>query len=192
MEIIVFSILAGVLGTGLGGGVVIDGKVNTGFNNIGSELGHIVIEHNGRACNCGRKGCWERYASATGLIALTKEQMERDAGSALWRIAPSLDQVDGQTAFIAAREGDASGKAVVALYLEYLANGLSSVVNIFQPEVICIGGGVGNEGDALLIPVIEMVAKTTFRHPTRNTEIRVASLGNDAGIIGAALVGVEV
>ncbi|MCL2719046.1 MAG: ROK family protein [Lachnospiraceae bacterium] len=178
------------LGTGLGGGIVIDGKISTGFNNIGGEIGHVIVEHNGRACNCGRKGCWEKYASASGLIALTKEQMERDTESAMWRIAPELDKVDGRTAFLAAREGDASGKAVVALYLEYLASGLSNVINIFQPEVVCIGGGVCNEGDALLLPIKEMVAKTTFRHPTRNTEIRIASLGNDAGIIGAALAGV--
>lgn len=180
------------LGTGLGGGMVINGKINTGFNNIGGEIGHIVIEHNGRPCNCGRKGCWEKYASASGLITLTREQMEREAGSAMWRIAPSLEKVDGRTAFLAAKEGDEAGKAVVALYLEYLAGGLSNIVNIFQPEVICIGGGVCNEGDALLLPVREMVARTTFRHPTRNTEIRIASLGNDAGIIGAALAGAEV
>jgi len=179
------------LGTGLGSGIIINGKVYTGYNNIGGEIGHTVIETNGRQCNCGRKGCWEKYASATGLILTTKEQMEKDAGSVMWRIAPTLEQVDGRTAFLAAREGDASGKLVVERYFEDLASGLSSVINIFQPEVICIGGGICNEGDVLLLPVKELVEKSSFRHPSRNTEIRIASLGNDAGIIGAALFGVE-
>jgi len=180
------------LGTGLGSGIIIDGKVYTGFNNIGAEIGHIVVEQNGRQCNCGRKGCWERYASASGLIITTREQMEKDAGSVMWRFAPTLEQVDGRTAFLAAREGDVSGKLVVGFYFEYLASGLCSVINVFQPEVVCIGGGVCNEGDVLLVPVREMVERESFRHPSRNTEIRIAALGNDAGIIGAALFGVGV
>lgn len=177
------------LGTGIGGGIVIDGKIYTGFNNIGGEIGHIVIEHEGRQCNCGRRGCWEKYAAASGLVSLTKEQMEKDSESILWHIAPTLKLVNGETAFRAADKGDASGKAVVDLYINYLANGLSSVINIFQPEVLCIGGGICNEGDILLLPLREIVKKSTFRHPERNTEIRIASLGNDAGIIGAALAG---
>ncbi|MCL2253884.1 MAG: ROK family glucokinase [Lachnospiraceae bacterium] len=175
------------LGTGIGGGIVADGKIYSGFNQIGGEIGHMVIEYEGRKCNCGRNGCWEKYAAASALVTLTKEQMERDKDSALWRIAPEPMQVDGRTAFIAAREGDASGQAVVSLYLNYLACGLSNVINIFQPEIICLGGGVSNEGDNLLLPLQEIVKNLTFRHPTRNTEIRIASLGNDAGIIGAAL-----
>ena len=181
------SMILVTLGTGLGGGIVIDGKVFSGANNIGAEIGHLVIEHGGRPCNCGRLGCWEKYAAASGLISLTKEQMERDKDSALWRLAPTLDDVEGHMAFMAAAEGDASAQAVVALYIEYLANGLCSIINIFQPEVICLGGGVSNAGDALLMPLRELVAKNTFRHPEKNTEIRIASLGNDAGIIGAAL-----
>jgi glucokinase len=187
-----FSMVLITLGTGIGGGIVMDGKLVNGFNYIGGEVGHIVIEHNGRQCNCGRKGCWERYAAATGLIALTREEMERDKdkSGALWRLAPSLEEVGGRTAFIAAREGDAAGQAVVDLYLDYLACGLANIVNIFQPEVLCIGGGVSNEADEyLLFPLRERVKKATFRHPERNTEIRIASLGNDAGIIGAALAG---
>jgi glucokinase len=184
-----FSMILITLGTGIGGGIVIDGKLSTGFNNIGGEVGHIVIEYDGRKCNCGRKGCWEKYAAASGLITLTKEQMERDKSSALWRISSASDKVDGRTAFIAAREGDASGKAVVELYLNYLACGLASLINIFQPDVLCIGGGVSNEGDDLLLPLRELVKNNTFRHPDKNTEIRIASLGNDAGIIGAALAG---
>jgi glucokinase len=179
------------LGTGIGGGVVMDGKVCNGFNHIGGEVGHTVIEFNGRQCNCGNRGCWERYAAATGLIALTKEEMERDIKkeSALWRLAPTLEEVGGRTAFMAAREGDACGRAVVALYLEYLACGISNIINILQPEVICIGGGVSNEREEdLLIPLREIVKKTSYQHPERNTEIRTAARGNDAGIIGAALV----
>ncbi|MCL2051694.1 MAG: ROK family protein [Lachnospiraceae bacterium] len=178
------------LGTGIGGGIVINGKIFTGFNQIGGEIGHMAFIHDGKSCNCGAKGCWEKYASASGLIALTKEQMDIDPASTMWQIAPDKHLVDGQTAFIAKGEGDASGQLVVNKYLNYLASGLSSIVNIFQPEIITIGGGISNEGDAMLLPVREMVEKSTFRHPVRNTEIRIASLGNDAGIIGAALAGV--
>jgi glucokinase len=181
------SMVLVTLGTGVGGGIVIEGKICNGFNNIGGEIGHMIIEYDGRQCGCGRKGCFERYASATGMIALTTEQMERDKNSAMWRIAPNLNQVNGMTAFIAAREGDASGKAVVELYLNYLACGIISLVNILQPEVLCLGGGMSNEGDDLLLPLREIVGKNTYRHPELNTEIRIAALGNDAGIIGAAL-----
>ena len=175
------------LGTGLGGGIVIDGKVFSGANNIGAEIGHLVIEHGGRPCNCGRLGCCEKYAAASGLISLAQEQMARDKNSALWRLAPNPADVEGQMVFMAAAEGDKSAQDVIALYIDYLANGISSIINIFQPEVICLGGGVSNAGDALLMPLREIVAKDTFRHPEKNTEIRIASLGNDAGIIGAAL-----
>jgi glucokinase len=175
------------LGTGIGGGIVVNGKLYTGFNNIAGEIGHIVIVYDGLQCDCGRKGCWEKYASATGLINITKSFMEKHEDSKLWQIAPTPEEVDGRTAFTAAKQGDDAGKAAIDLFLGYLACGISSIINTFQPEIICIGGGICNEGDALLEPLKEIVKRNTFRHTEKNTELRIASLGNDAGLIGAAL-----
>jgi glucokinase len=175
------------LGTGVGGGIVLGGKLHVGFNHIGAEIGHTVVVKDGLSCNCGRKGCWEKYASASGLITMTRERMEEESYSKMWEISPSLDDVDGMTAFKAADQGDSAGQAVVDLYIDYLACGIGNIINIFQPEIVCIGGGISNEGEALLLPLKERVANDSFRHPTRNTEIRIASLGNDAGLIGAAL-----
>ena len=140
------------LGTGVGGGIVIDGKIYDGFNFAAAELGHTVIEKDGVLCNCGRRGCWEKYSSATGLIRMTKEEMEACPDSAMWKIAPSLDLVDGKTSYDGAKAGDEAAKRVVAKYQDYLATGLANMVNIFQPEVLCIGGGVCGQGDPLLLP----------------------------------------
>lgn len=178
------------LGTGIGGGVILDGRIYTGFNFAGAELGHMVIEVGGRPCTCGRLGCWEAYASATGLATLTKEAMEADKDSEMWKIAGSLDGVNGKTAFDAMRAGDRAGKTVVDSYISYLACGLVNVINIFQPEILCIGGGICKEGDNLLIPLHKMIEKERYsRFAKKQTELCVAKLGNDAGIIGAALIG---
>ncbi len=129
------------LGTGVGGGIIIGGKIYGGFNFAGAELGHIVINVDGELCTCGRHGCWEAYASATALIRQTRQAMVANPDSAMWRIAGTLDKVDGRTAFDAMRAGDVVGKKVVDRYIQYIACGLINVINIFQPEVLCIGGG---------------------------------------------------
>ena len=179
------------LGTGVGSGIIIDGKIYSGFNYAGGEIGHIVIQMNGRDCTCGRKGCFEAYSSATGLIKTTKEAMDANNDSAMWAVAEENGgKVNGQTAFIAARKGDAAAKQVVDSYIESLACGIINIINIFQPEVICIGGGVSNEGDNLFLPLMEYVDKEQYsRYCDKTTDIRIALLGNDAGIIGAAMLG---
>jgi glucokinase len=179
------------LGTGVGSGIIIGGKIYAGSNFAGGELGHTVIVANGRPCTCGRRGCWEAYASATGLIASTREAMERDRASALWKIAGgSPEGVDGRTAFKAMRAGDAAGKAVVDGYIFYLACGIANCINIFQPDILCLGGGISNEGEALLVPLRAAVKKEVFsKYSSRQTVICRAQLGNDAGILGAALLG---
>ena len=118
------SLILVTLGTGIGTGIILGGKIQAGCNGFGGEGGHIVIVHGGEPCTCGRRGCWERYASASALVRQTKAAMEADPGSAMWQAAGSLDQVDGRTAFAAMRSGDAAAKAVVAQYLDYLAEGL--------------------------------------------------------------------
>ena len=178
------------LGTGVGGGIIIGGKIYTGFNFCGAELGHVVIEYNGRQCNCGRKGCFEAYSSATALITATKKAMEEDKDSAMWNIAGSIDKVDGKTAFDAMRAGDKSGKAVVDEYIKYLSVGLTDMINIFQPAILCIGGGICNEGETLLAPVRAFIDREQYAmNSTKKTKVCKAQLGNDAGIIGAALLG---
>ena len=189
-----FSVMI-TLGTGLGGGIVINGKVYSGFNFAGAELGHIVIEKDGRQCSCGRKGCWEAYSSATGLVNMTKDAIiaARESGRATAMeemIGGDLDKVSARTAFNAQKAGDALGAEVVDEYISYLATGIVNIINIFQPNVLSIGGGVCNEGDNLMKPLLEKVWSETYsREGTPRTEILIAKLGNDAGIIGAAVLG---
>lgn len=180
------------LGTGLGGGIIIDKKVYSGFNFAGAELGHIVIEYNGRQCTCGRKGCWEAYSSATGLIAMTKDKLESTADTIMHEmVKENGGEISGKTAFAAMKKGDNAGAEVVDMYINYLACGIATIINIFQPEVLCIGGGVCNEGDALMKPLIALVEKEQYsRDSMAKTQIKIASLGNDAGIIGAAVLGI--
>ena len=183
------SLVAITLGTGIGGGVVMGGRLLTGFNFAGGEIGHFVMRHDGEPCSCGRRGCFEAYCSATALIRQTRRAMERTPESLMWQEAPSLDDVNGRTAFDAMRLDDPAAKAVVDQYIAYLADGLTSIVNIFQPEILCVGGGICNEGETLLAPVREIFDREDYaRDSQRRTSIVRATLGNDAGIIGAALL----
>ena len=182
------------LGTGLGGGIIIDNKVYSGFNFAGAELGHTVIEKGGRPCTCGRKGCWEAYSSATGLVNITKDRIldARAAGHKTVMedmIGGDLSKVSARTAFNAMKQGDEVGAEVVDEYITYLAVGVANIINIFQPNVLSIGGGICNEGENLTKPLLEKVWKETYsREGTPKTDIRIAKLGNDAGIIGAAVL----
>lgn len=176
------------LGTGVGAGLIVNGKLRGGV--ASSEAGHMVICQDGELCNCGRRGCWERYASATGLIQQTKRAMEAHPESVLHELAAEHG-VEGRTAFQAAEAGDETALAVCRGYVNYLASGLASLINILRPEVVAIGGGVAGAPEHLLLePLREAVAKESFsRHGGRITRILPAELGNDAGIIGAAMLG---
>lgn len=179
------------LGTGVGGGVIIDGKIYSGFNYAGAELGHTVIEHNGRQCSCGRKGCFEAYASATALVNMTKEKLAACKDTVMWEMCGNdISKADARIAFAAMKQGDRAGKEVVDMYISYLACGITNMINIFQPEVLLIGGGVCNEKDYLLKPLVEIVNTEQYtRNQPIKTEIKIAALGNDAGIVGAAALG---
>lgn len=175
------------LGTGIGSGIILGGKILRGFNFAAGEMGHTVIVKDGRPCNCGRRGCWERYASARALSEDTKEAMKNDPDTMMWKIAGDLDHVNAKTAFDAMAAGDACGKRVVENWMEYVACGVANVVNTFQPEVICIGGGVSNQGETLLAPVRAYVERETHNITTgHNPVINACVLRNDAGVIGAA------
>ena len=176
------------LGTGIGAGIIVDGKLRGGA--ASSEAGHMVILQGGEPCNCGRRGCWERYASATALIRQTRAAMEAHPDSGLYAAAEALGTVDGRTAFQAALEGDETALAVCRQYVEYLADGTVSLINILRPEAVAIGGGVAAAPEALLLePLRKIVEQEAFaRHGGRVTRVVRAELGNDAGIIGAALL----
>ncbi len=179
------------LGTGVGGGIVINDKIYSGFNGAGGELGHIVISVDGRPCSCGRHGCWEAYSSATALIKRTKEKIEEaektGRRSVMAELAEKRGKITARTSWDAMRSGDPDAKEIVDEYVHYLAEGIANIVNIFQPEIISIGGGISNEKDNLLKPVAEEVRSLQYGGGVvKETEIRIAELGNDAGIIGAA------
>ncbi len=178
------------LGTGVGSGIIVNGKLVTGLNYAAGEMGHTVIVYDGLQCNCGRKGCWEKYSSATALIAQTKDAMRANSDSIMWdMIDGNFGNVNGRTAFDAARKGDATAKAVCNKYISMLACGISNIVNTFQPDMVCVGGGVGNEKENLLSPVRKILASERYSiHAKKQTQLVAAELGNDAGIVGAALL----
>ena len=186
------NFIAVTLGTGVGGGIIIDGKIFSGWNSFGAELGHTTLIMNGEPCTCGRNGCFEAYASATALIRQTKAAMEKDKASKMWEIAGSLDNVNGKTAFDGMRAGDETAKKVCDQYIEYVACGIVDIINTFQPEFVCIGGGISKEKDNLRIPIEQYVDKYRFgKTAKKKTAIKIAQLGNDAGIIGAAFLGLK-
>ena len=173
------------LGTGVGGGIVIDGKLFEGNMSAGAELGHSVIVAGGESCTCGRCGCLEAYASATALIRDTKRAMEANKDSKMWQIG-SIDRVSGETAF-AYKDSDTAAKAVVDGYIEKLAVGITNIANEFRPEAVILGGGVCAEGDVLIKPLQELVDKEIFAGSKGpRVKIITATLGNSAGLLGAA------
>ncbi len=183
------SMIMITLGTGVGGGIIIDGKLMTGQWGMGGELGHTVIVVDGEPCNCGRNGCLEAYTSATALVRQTKKAMEENPDSDLWRVVNGdINAVNGKTPFLAK---DDVAKNVIDRYLSYLAEGVLNVTNVFQPEIITIGGGISHEGEAIIEPLKKRLEKHAYtRFSAKHTEIKLAKLGNDAGIIGAALLGI--
>lgn len=176
------------LGTGVGSGIIVDGKMLHGFNSAGGEAGHSMLVLGGEECTCGRRGCWEAYASVTGLIKQTKRAIEENPASLMSELAEKEGKVSGRTAFEAAKAGDAAALEVVKQYQIYVAEGLLNIENIFQPEIIAIGGGISREGEYLLGPIREYVAKLGYNKYMKKTKIVTAQLFNDAGIIGAAMI----
>ena len=177
------------LGTGVGSGIIINGKIYSGSNCAGGEIGHTVIVADGRPCTCGRKGCFEAYSSATGLGKMTAEAAEAQPNSLLAKQIEEDGKCGARTAYLAMKKGCPVGRLVTEMYVKYLACGIANTINIFQPDILCVGGGVCNEGDTLMIPLKKAVSEQIYsKNSKKNTEIAVCSLGNDAGIIGAAML----
>lgn len=180
------------IGTGLGAGIIINGKIFSGSNYAGAEIGHTVINVDGEQCTCGRKGCFEAYSSVTALVKFTKRFMEQYPDTLMKEIAEKEGKVSGRTAFVAAKQGDEAGTKVVELFIKNLACGIINTINVFQPDILCIGGGVSNEGDNLLIPLKERISSEIYsKNSKKNTKIVTCRLGNSAGLIGAAMLGYQ-
>ena len=178
------------IGTGIGGGVILNGKLWDGINGAAAEFGHMTIRYDGVPCTCGRRGCFEAYASATALIRQTRERMETDRETLLWKLCGGdAGRVEARTVFDGAAAGDAACAALLDAYTTYLAEGTANIINLFQPAFLCVGGGVSRAGEALLTPLREKTAQRIYsQNAKRNTQIILAQLDNDAGIIGAALL----
>ena len=179
------NIIMLTLGTGVGGGVIIDGKIYEGNGGAGAELGHGVIEMGGEPCTCGRRGCLEAYASATAIIRDTKRAMQAHPDSKLWEIG-SLDAVNGKTSFDY-YDTDKYAKEVVDSYIAHLACGITNMATIFRPEAIVLGGGVCAQGDTLIKPLKKVLDNEIFgKSMGPQVELLTAKLENDAGCLGAA------
>ena len=177
------SFIAVTLGTGIGSGIIINNNIYRGLNGAGGELGHFTFIHEGEKCPCGNYGCWETYASVTALIRQTKDAIKEYPNSSMAR----YEIINGKTAFDEAKSGDKVAQKVVNKYIEYVAGGILSIVNTLRPDVIVIGGGISKEGDYLIEPVKKYINNHTNCKSVEVPEIKAATLGNDAGIIGAAL-----
>ncbi len=186
------SLVAITIGTGVGGGIVINRAIWEGTNGFAGEIGHMPISTDGRACSCGFSGCLEAYCSATALVKETKRIMGLYPESLMWKLCDGdVERVNGKTAFLAASKRDYAAKLVVNSFIDHLAICVSSIINMFQPDVICIGGGVSREGDNLLLPLRRKVEHSTFGLVDSRTKIVKANFENDAGIFGAALLGLQ-
>jgi glucokinase len=174
------------LGTGVGGGILSHGQVIRGHRGGGAELGHIIIAIDGRPCNCGQRGCLESYASGSAIGAMARERLRGGAPSAMSRVAGSVEAVTAHHVFDAFHDGDAEAAAVMADLADHLAVGIVTLVNIFQPERLLIGGGVASQGESLMSLVRAAVRRRWCNAPLADDMLALAELGEEAGLIGAA------
>ena len=180
------------LGTGIGGGIVQNRRLHTGAHGVGGEIGHMVIAMDGEECNCGHRGCWEKYASATALIRMGREIMAKKPGCALAaRLGGDPDRVDAKAVLDLAKEGDADCMGIFRNYVHYLCIGMGNLVNLYDPDMFVLGGGVAHAGAFLLDAVRAQLGKYVYCPSLSFARVELARLGNDAGIIGAAMLGRE-
>lgn len=178
------------LGTGVGGGFIINGKLLGGTNNIGSEIGHMVIGENFYNCNCGKNGCFETFSSATALIKYTRKLMEDTKENTTIRdyIGDNLDKLDAKIIFDCAKAGDKLALSSVNRFADYLVIGITNLINILDPEIISLGGGVSKAGDYLLELINNRIYEKILFKDMAYSKIVIAEHGNDAGIIGSAML----
>lgn len=178
------------LGTGVGGGIIINGRPYSGVHGIGSEIGHMIICMDGEMCTCGNAGCFERYASATAIIRQARRAVAQSPQSAMMaRCGGNPERINAKTVIDCAKAGDETAMRVFGEYVRALAHGIVSIINVLDPEVIVLGGGVSMAGEFLLNAVREAVEPLVFFKGMPHARVELARLGADAGIIGAALLG---
>lgn len=184
------SFIMMTIGTGIGGGVILDGRLWTGINGAAGEFGHMTIRTGGERCTCGRRGCFEACASATALIRRARARMRAESGTLLWKLCGGdPGRLEAKTVFDGAAAGDRVSARLLDEYIADLAEGAANIINLFQPAWLCIGGGVSRAGDALLLPLREKTRGLIYsKNAKKNTQLILARLDNDAGIIGAALL----
>lgn len=183
------NFVAVTLGTGVGSGIVVNGALYSGSHRAGAELGHIQFLKNGYLCGCGKKGCVEKYCSASAIIYRTKELLATGQYNSSSLAKMNADKISARTVIDASKEGDALAKEVFAWYVDNMALFMVTIFNIFDPDVIALGGGVANTKEYLLKPLKQQIQKYLLIQQVPYAEIRIAEMGNDAGIIGAALLG---
>jgi len=172
--------------TGIGGGIIANGKLYTGVCGTAGEIGHMSIDVNGPRCNCGNIGCWETLASGTALAGEAVRQISQGTRTSIIDFADGdLSKIDARLVFLAAQQGDELAKELISRLGYYLGVGLVNLVNIFNPELILIGGGVAKMGDLLLQPAINIVRERAFSKSANAVEIKPALLGDDSGVLGA-------
>lgn len=173
--------------TGIGGGIIIDGKLYTGSIGTAGELGHMVIDSEGPPCNCGNRGCWETLASGTALARIARQRIQEGAPTSILKLAAGdSDKIDAEVVHQAARTGDKLANELIHQIAYYLGVGLANLVNIFNPEVIVIGGGLSNLGDLLLKPAFEEAERRAFKPAYQSVRFTSAELGRCSGVLGAA------
>ena len=177
------------IGTGIGSGIILNGKIWSGAHHIGGELGHVIFDLDGVPCTCGNHGCLERYCSATALIRMAREAVEKNPESEIMELAGhDMSRIEAKTVFDAARNKDAVAVKVFHYYINCLAQAVASVVNLIDPEVIVLGGGVSKAGSLLLDPLTELYPQFVLFNDQPLPPVKIAVLGSEAGIIGAAML----
>ena len=175
------------ISTGIGGGIIIDGEVYTGSIGTAGEVGHMTIDDDGPPCNCGNRGCWETLASGTAMAREARKQIKEGARTSILGYAEGdVEKVTAQVIHNAAKEGDSLAKELITRTGYYVGVGLANLVNIFNPELIVIGGGLSNIGDMLLEPAYEVAGERAFKESYRTVRFALAKLGRDSGVLGAA------
>lgn len=178
------------LGTGVGAGIVLGGKVWSGFHGIGSELGHTILEVDGEPCTCGNRGCLERYTSATAVIRMARQAVANHPDSLIMTLCSGdPSKINAKMVFDAAREGDAQAVKVFRRYITYLAQAIANVINFLDPEIVVLGGGLSKAGSFLLDAVQQEIPKYLLYKSMPYSHVEIAKLGADAGMIGAAMLG---
>lgn len=178
------------IGVGIGGGIIIDGSIYNGFNFGGTEFGHMVIDYNGRECTCGRKGCWEQYASASAIISQTKQLIDDNPDSIIANLVKGNSaQVTELTVFEAAKAGDVQAAKLCKEFIDYFAEGIANIVNILMPEVVVIAGPISKLGNSLVNPLVEILKERIYCREVHLPEFKMAEMGTAGIVVGAAMLG---